>query len=333
MPPFLRGAYRTRHISVPRSIYCHMIHKKYFFVFCLCAFLFCLSVCSAVRARVGDQDANIAILTVSEDGDGRYIALWDLPQGTARVAVLFDLRLGEGGFIPHLALTEDTVGCTLTLSQPSDDRVRVLVDGEISVDASGDIRLLQMGATGSDECRLSAVRDGLWLVGEEGRGYAYPLFVVGDEEGHDSSPPIASDAEMVSQTCPWTQNEIDSEKQNEMGSETICGSTRLPDFLECGEVLVGDVDFSVKLLFWQGEGCRAPATVCMGGGQAVTLTAVRVGNTSAVTYTYRGLQKEGECRIYIYTEDGVVEILFEDGAVITKRTASLSFLCLMCRIR
>ena len=257
--------------------------------------LLCTAVC-----RAATHEENRATLTVERVSlGGWHVVLRDLPPDARGVALLFELELSEEAPIPRMALCEEA-DLTLTVGIPKDGRLRLLMDGFLPDGHGSEVCLLWVeGSEGQGAPRLHAVEQGLWLMDAEGCAVAYLLSV-------EHAETVETPAESASETVPKVETEAETEAE----------VPPLPDFLGCGEVLVEENGLSVELLFWSGAECRAPATVCMGGGQAVTLTASQPRGTSAVVYTYRGLPCAGECRIYVFTEEGVVTLRLRDGRVV-----------------
>ena len=274
--------------------------------------LLCIVVCRAATDDTYNFDEKRATLTVERVSDGGWHAvLCGLPAEARRVALMVELELSEEALIPRMALCGEAASTlTLTVGLPTEGRLRLLIDGFLPEGHGGIVCLLCVeGSDGQDAPRLRAVEQGLWLMDAEGRAVAYPLSV-------ESTETVETPTESASESVPALKTEAETEIETETETETEAEVPPLPDFVGCGEVIVGERGFSVELSFWGGEDCRAPATVCMGGGQEVTLTARRIGGTSAVVYTYRGLRAEGECRIYVFTEEGVFTLRLRDGAVV-----------------
>ncbi len=307
-----------------------MKHNKYFLMLAAGALILCLAVCGGAAAAHDLTPSVGATLGIENTSAGGWDIMLDgLPAGTARFAVLFEIFVGEGDFVPRLTLTEDTADCTLTLGSPVGGRVSVLIDGVLPSASAHPLRLLRVETAqdGAPAPRLYTVSDGLWLMEGDGRVSAYSLAVRSEASEGETCHETVRETQTATETATERENVPETEPAGGTGGDAGAppasavppaqggSASRLPDFLGAGEVVVGEEYFSVSLLFWGGEDTRAPATVCIGGGQGVSLSAETLAGTSAVIYTYRGLRRAGECRLYIDTEDGVAVLLFVGGVL------------------
>ncbi len=293
-----------------------------------------LMICAGITGHAEKQGG---MLRFESAGEGRVwtLTLYDIPPGeVSGMAVMFDISLGKESIVPKMVLPEAETGLTLTIGRPADDRVRVLIDGERSnVSVDGMIILhVQMPGDATYEPHIENAC--LWFMDKDGRVVISPLSVEVIGSTESESPPDDKSAESFS--CDSTALPTGSETVAETPSE-VPEETRIPNqtpetetndtpsdspallYLGCCEKTLQNQMVSIKLYFWKDPGAPAPAVLCRGGGQGITLTEEKLGDTSILACTLSGIRATGWVHLTVDIYEETIEIRYFDGRFIDHR--------------
>ncbi len=300
-------------------------------ILCVLAFIICFSFAGGAE-KIACADLS---MEMSEEGSVQRLILHGMPEGAeSGMALLLDISFGKEAPVPKMALPENERALTLTVGKPTEGCVRVLIEGYFSVGQAEKqtVLHLHMSATEKDPIRIEHAE--LWCMGAEGQVAAYPISV-GIPEGKETDE---TDVSFESFAAPWESAlpesaEPPSEKETVGESKPFRNETEtapeseptvkepedmVPIYIGSRRIFDRNHTFSVNLFFLCDTNTPAPAVICHGGGQRITLTVERLRGTSIWIYRFSGIRASGLVCLSIDMQESGVRILYFNGLCIAR---------------
>lgn len=280
--------------------------------------LFCMAF--AVLGMLGMTDAGDERPTISLEKKGDSweihlsVGILKLTRGEA-MALLLEVEVPDGWELEAVEKAEGAEELSLTVGT-GEGVLTLLLDGFPRED--GEVLItLRFHVTEEGKPTVTA-EDGvviLYCLGEDGSIRRIPLLIqenVEDtaEEGTMVSETVSqeADTEQPSVEPPSTEQDIPMETAADDPSMDEI-PTRSPLF-GCQETPVHNGLYAVRFWIFEGD----TAVICSEGGGVLLLEVTGEGKWNHVTF--RGLRRKGKYVFLVYSSEGIVKAVYEDGMFI-----------------